>query len=687
MTYKQYEKAVFDHLMSKHNTDDNFTFSVRQSSSIGSETDYFIGTEKSKYFSTTFWTLPISFPGSSADCIGLIFQFKKSLSYYFDLSQTQDPNSPQNKSVLNLVKSLLKPIQENFTLKRPVQFDTKLLTIQIAAIKKSYDDLDEMLNDIDSQLKVFIPLVDEAILEEKESNPSFKAHRIKRDEFESLIQKLNNRFSKFKSIEEDKPAKQKVTVDNVSQAMHPLNQILFGPPGTGKTYNTINKALSIIESTSERELGGESRGELKKRYQSYVDKGQIVFTTFHQSMSYEDFIEGIKPNVEEDEEGNRQVVYEVQDGVFKNLIRNAEKKLSTEVEKEIYSFDDGWNDLLSIAEEKLDNNQYLSLPLLTENKQIDVINITSNGNLKLKPKKGIEKGYTISYNRAKRLQQSFPDLSTVKNIDKQFRSVIGGSNSTAYWSVLNYINKNILQRSKVLSTEFLPPKPHVLIIDEINRGNVSAIFGELITLIEESKRAGSDEALEVILPYSKQKFSVPGNLYIIGTMNTADRSVEALDTALRRRFSFQQMLPQPELIRVNGALRETDGKLIIEGSAEIDLASVLSLINKRISVLLDADHQIGHSYFMHVKTAEELASTFRNCIIPLLQEYFYHDEEKIGWVLGEGFVGVKSDSTEDVFPEGNFGRRPSATKQQYKFNDVGTGEIVQAVAQLLGKYA
>lgn len=165
----------------------------------------------------------------------------------------------------------------------------------------------------------------------------------------------------------------------------------------------------------------------------------------------------------------------------------------------------------------------------------------------------------------------------------------------------------------------------VLIIDEINRGNVSRIFGELITLIERSKRAGADEALSVVLPYSKQRFSVPSNVYLIGTMNTADRSLAGLDIALRRRFTFKEMLPDHQLLK----------GLLVEG---IDIGELLAVMNQRIEVLLDRDHCLGHAYFMSLKSGdplERLESIFRNQILPLLQEYFFEDWQRIQWVLND----------------------------------------------------
>ena len=404
----------------------------------------------------------------------------------------------------------------------------------------------------------------------------------------------------------------------------PLNQILFGAPGTGKTYHTKKMAVEIINGKKER-----TREEINKEYEELIEAGQIVFTTFHQSLSYEDFIEGIKP---ETIDGN--VTYEVKDGIFKQLCSRAIEQKPKNSDIEIYDFDKGWNDLIAEVEQNLLSDSMLLLPILTQDKGVYVTEITDNGNLKIKPKNSrLDIDYIVSYNRAKKLQGVFPDLSVVKNIDKEFRSVIGGSNSSAYWAVLNYINNKIKENNKEI--DFEETKNHVLIIDEINRGNVSAIFGELITLLEEDKRKGNPEHIEVVLPYSGNKFSVPNNVYIIGTMNTADRSVEALDTALRRRFSFVEMQPKPDILSEVG---------------DVKLKELLETINKRIEVLIDKDHQIGHSYFIGIQYLEDLRRTFKDKIIPLLEEYFYGDFGKIGLVLGEKFI-EQTKYEEKVFAE------------------------------------
>lgn len=463
---------------------------------------------------------------------------------------------------------------------------------------------------------------------------------------------------------------------------HPLNQILYGPPGTGKTYHTINKALSIVENKLEDELALEDRAALKERYQTYVASGQIVFTTFHQSMSYEDFVEGIKPEIEEDKDGVRTVVYETRAGIFKELCDNARVSTAQKEQPVVYQFDDAWNDLLEeVRINREEAKEDFILEILTPNRGLKVTEITDQGNLRITPMSVDGLTYTVSYTRAKKLQAAFPDLSVVKNIDKEFRAVIGGSNSTAYWAVINKLNQKIATNQSVVEVATAVLKPHVLIIDEINRGNVSAIFGELITLIEESKRAGASEALELTLPYSKEKFSVPSNLYIIGTMNTADRSVEALDTALRRRFAFEEMMPQPSKITTDGALKENAGML--DG---VDLAAVLRKINERIEILLDVDHQIGHSYLINVNDTNGLANAFNNCIVPLLKEYFYHDDRKIALVLGAGFINAKApmENIQALFPVMQ-GLEVHAidSKQKFELKPITPDTIIAALQTLL----
>jgi len=430
----------------------------------------------------------------------------------------------------------------------------------------------------------------------------------------------------------------------VKEMKYSLNQILFGPPGTGKTYNSVNQALSIIDGEIP-----DDRIFATKRFRELIKKGQIVFTTFHQSMCYEDFIEGIKP-VEPENEGD-SISYKVIDGIFKQLAINAEfeyykgAELNDKKEHKIVLFDDYWNRLIADIE-----GNVLNEVKTLSGKILIIQTVTGQGNVVVKPKQKDALEYIVSYNRTKKLFDAFSDLSKVKNIDKEFRQAIGGSNSTAYWGILNHLkNYNFLneyvpfdpvekeysydQKKDLLLNwngfidSKIKIKPYILIIDEINRGNVAQIFGELITLLEEDKRLGRAEELSVTLPYSKQKgFGVPYNLYIIGTMNTADRSVEALDTALRRRFTFIEMPPKYDLPELENE--------IIDG---ISLEMIMKTLNIRVEKLLDKDHLLGHSYFLCVDDIADLKRVFQQNIIPLLQEYFYGDFAKIGLVLGEAF--------------------------------------------------
>lgn len=456
------------------------------------------------------------------------------------------------------------------------------------------------------------------------------------------------------------PARKEATMTDA-----PLNQILYGPPGTGKTYHTINKALAIIEGKKEEEYLLEERKDLRKRFDHYLSKGQIVFTTFHQSMSYEDFIEGIKPKTISD-----KVTYEVEPGIFKRICDKASRasgNFATVIEQ--------------FKRDILEGERKENLTIKSKDTTFDIVYRGTN-TFHIQPHNTTKSDpwYPINIDQ---LQQAFETDSFEKTY-----------NVTYLRETINYLKEHYrLRKEAKLKTEEVSQDRYVLIIDEINRGNVSQIFGELITLIEPSKRLENDEALEVTLPYSKTIFGVPNNLYIIGTMNTADRSVEALDTALRRRFCFEEMPPRPELLspgyrfwdllwvnkKVNwedkdyslaekklldfqGASEkiwnerkttwdqfEKEGKNSNQAGRFMDqeffgpnLSDLLNIINQRIEVLLDRDHLIGHSFFLGVNSWDDLQQTFAQNIIPLLQEYFYGDYGKIRLVLGNGFVHTKA---------------------------------------------
>lgn len=384
----------------------------------------------------------------------------------------------------------------------------------------------------------------------------------------------------------------------------PLNQILYGPPGTGKTYHSINLALEIIDDQDVKGIDWDDRQAVKKIFDQKMESGQIAFVTFHQSVSYEDFIEGIKP----DANARNEVTYSVKPGLFKTIAAAARNNwLDTSTGRNgRLSFEDAFDQLKN----EWELNPEMKFPLKTPGYDYEILDFTETS-IRFKKSSG-GTGHTLSIN-------------TLGDYFYNRRAINPTGVGIYYPSILEK-----LKTYKPSSPSDTKRKNYVMIIDEINRGNVSRIFGELITLIEDDKRLGCDEALEAALPYSHDKFGVPPNLYIIGTMNTADRSVEALDAALRRRFSFTEMPPEPDTI-----------KAVI---ADISLKQLLITINTRIEKLLDKDHQIGHSYLMKVDSIDQLQAAFYNEIIPLLQEYFFGAYDKMGLVLGDGFVRIKNDA-------------------------------------------
>jgi 5-methylcytosine-specific restriction protein B len=475
---------------------------------------------------------------------------------------------------------------------------------------------------------------------------------------------FNSQFDYEKEILTD--TKENKSYNSMSST---LNRILFGPPGTGKTYNTINKSVAIANPDFDL---NQARTEIKKEFDRLMKEGLIVFTTFHQGMSYEDFIEGIKP-IEPKIEG-QPVIYKVIPGILKEIcerIKNIEKLTANSLPtaNSVSNFDELYSAFIKRLKEiisELEENETHTFE--SRRSRVKLIKIEDDNSI-LTSGETANSTETVTKDKLERIYKKFSSPDEITNLVKQLREVgtdIGWT--TNYFAVFKALKEfeTSIKTNKSNDVKTKKKQNFVLIIDEINRGNVSQIFGELITLVEEDKRLGAYEALEVTLPYSKEKFGVPPNLFIIGTMNTADRSVEALDAALRRRFSFEEMPPKPILIANEGKLKAANGFL-----DNIELPLLLNTINKRIEKLLDKDHQIGHSYFMSVKNYTDLKSAFQNKIIPLLQEYFFGDYGKIGLVIGKEFFQTIEKDDENIFADfEDYDASSFAERTIYKVKDI-----------------
>ena len=435
---------------------------------------------------------------------------------------------------------------------------------------------------------------------------------------------------------------------------HPLNQILYGPPGTGKTWSTVHRTLAIIEGKSvkevENEIESENSKSVKQRFNEMKDCGQIEMVTFHQSFSYEDFIEGIRPVLGDSGNDSSNVQYEIVDGVFKriadraceNLRRSNRDHAEIDLDALLEAYADDVEARLQEGEEiKLrssDNKIDYRIGAVNRKnelfKSITVRGAQSTWITRL-ARRIIERDYQKFCNKEIKSHSDIrPSWSKRLKAHPQSRSHF------ALFGEIKKFQDRWNPEEQPIRQAVDERMNYVLIIDEINRGNIAKIFGELITLIEDTKRIGGTDATTVTLPYSSNsddddRFGVPKNLYIIGTMNTADRSIALLDTALRRRFDFIEMMPQ-----ANFALIAKD----IKG---VNCQELLRVMNERIVVLFDREHQIGHSYFIGVDSMETLSHAFRNRIIPLLQEYFYDDWGKIDAVLNNNKFVTKTEINSD----------------------------------------
>ncbi|MDB4222779.1 AAA family ATPase [Granulosicoccus sp.] len=454
----------------------------------------------------------------------------------------------------------------------------------------------------------------------------------------------------------------------------PRNTILYGPPGTGKTYETVTQAVQLLDTNYYLEHR-DDRSKIHGRFKELLNRGHISFVTFHQSFSYEEFVEGLK--VQSNDDGS--VRYEIEDGIFKTLCLSAaskdttgEKLTTTAKGKRIWKMslgntlgDDAFIydectesgymlmgygygiDFTGASSKSEIHKRYQDAGYSDASNDYSVTSVTryildmqrgdlvviSDGNRKFRAIGEITSDY-VFHQRTDQMQYTQKreiNWLRVYSPSRPFEDLMNNVFSQMTLYELKSPSVNLSRLEELLSSNpddknaSAEDAARVMIIDEINRGNISKIFGELITLIEDDKRAGQAEELEARLPYSKELFSVPDNVFIIGTMNTADRSLTGMDTALRRRFSFTEVEPDPDL-------------LISIKIDDIEVWRILATINQRIELLLGREYLLGHSYFLPLNddpSVGNLGRIFRGAVIPQLREYFFDDWEKIHRVLGD----------------------------------------------------
>ncbi len=396
----------------------------------------------------------------------------------------------------------------------------------------------------------------------------------------------------------------------------PINQILYGPPGTGKTYKLKHQYFPMY-TTKETSLSSDQHFKNVVSECSWWQVVALALLELGASSKVADIMNNrwVKRKSEISDSKNIRAI--MWSSLQTHTIQNSET-VGVKLRQSPYIF----NKLDESNWEILENEVREQIPEL-----YDMIESVNNFNPS--PDNDIQRYVFTTFHQS----YSYEDfIEGIKPI-----MIDGEVDGNVAYHIEDGIFKQLCKKAALDSEN-----RYAIFIDEINRGNVSAIFGELITLIEQDKRKDASNAMTALLPYSKNQFSVPQNVDIYGTMNTADRSVEALDTALRRRFSFEEMLPKPELLKDKG--ENESGKV-----GEINLEELLKTINERIEALVDRDHTIGHAFFMEVDSLDSLRNVFANKVIPLLQEYFYGDYAKMEMVIGPDFFNSEKRKKKVTF--------------------------------------
>ena len=448
------------------------------------------------------------------------------------------------------------------------------------------------------------------------------------ESFQKQLPHLNNNYT--------------TTTDKLEPMNNPINAILFGPPGTGKTYKLKTHYFPKYTSSNE-EVSREVRIQEVLKNLTWWQVIAIVLLDLKEAKAKD---------------------------IYNHELVKLKEKLTTS--KNVDSTIRGKLQAHTVDSCDIVNTNRKLMPLIFYKEQGAIWRLDQEGFQEISEDlselaelcKNEKSNETIRVKRYEfvTFHQSYAYEDFIEGIKPVMETEGDGE---LHYEIKDGLFKTLCQRAKND-----PENKYAIFIDEINRGNVSSIFGELITLIEPDKRLGMENAMTATLPYSRDTFGVPSNVDIYGTMNTADRSVEALDTALRRRFSFKEMLPMVDELNDN-----MDG---------ISLKDLLSLINERIEALVDRDHTIGHSYLINVKSMDDLNLAFKDKIIPLLQEYFYGDYGKIGLVLGEGFINI-TDAKENLFADFNYDGREGLAQNKFELKTFKDNEEFKAAIKTLLK--
>ncbi|WP_044173583.1 McrB family protein [Flectobacillus major] len=427
------------------------------------------------------------------------------------------------------------------------------------------------------------PLIDHYINEKGLSNEFF----ITPSGFDSYLKTIEGfRNREYKPNSQSEKYHTKNTISNMATPNpYPLNQILYGPPGTGKTYSTVELAYKIIHNDSPSSY--EEARNWYKMALAHTEDRQVEFITFHQNYSYEDFVMGIKPQLSEDTLGFREhkgIFFEICQRALKNLRQSS---LEESVEEPTF-----FEVLDEFIRPLIEENKPIVIPMKSNNYSFKLINLTEKN---------------IGFEKQSGATNHSLSIKTIQDLYEGNREYNLQGLGVYYYPLIEVLKA--FAKTKTKRVQPVALKNYVIIIDEINRANISRVFGELITLLEEDKRWGNEFETEVRLPDGVTKFTVPKNLYIIGTMNTADKSIALLDIALRRRFEFTALYPDSSKVSPN-------------------YQTFFESLNEQIVAKKGIDFTIGHSYFM-TKNGEELdfVKTMNKKVIPLLNEYFYNAKD------------------------------------------------------------